>query len=47
RFVKRARHWAHLDIFAWVNEARPGRPVGATDQGIRAIYTYIRQRYGA
>jgi leucyl aminopeptidase len=46
RFVKRSRAWLHLDIFAWANEARPGRPVGATDQGIRALYTYIRQRYG-
>ena len=46
RFVKNAAAWLHLDIFAWVNEARPGRPVGATDQGIRAVYTLLRQRYG-
>ena len=45
RFVSKAKAWAHLDILAWAPEARPGRPVGATDQGIRALYGYIRQRY--
>jgi leucyl aminopeptidase len=45
RFVKRAKVWAHLDIFGWAPDARPGRPVGATDQGIRAIYGLLRQRY--
>jgi leucyl aminopeptidase len=46
RFVKHAGAWVHLDIFGWAPEARPGRPVGATDQGIRAVYGYLRQRYG-
>ncbi|MNL67568.1 putative cytosol aminopeptidase [compost metagenome] len=46
RFVKNAAAWVHLDIFGWAPEARPGRPVGATDQGIRAVYGLLRQRYG-
>ncbi len=46
RFVKNAGAWVHLDIFGWAPEARPGRPVGATDQGIRAVYGHLRQRYG-
>ena len=45
RFVKHAGAWVHLDIFGWAPEARLGRPVGATDQGIRAVYGYLRQRY--
>ena len=45
RFVKQAKDWAHLDIFAWAPEARAGRPFGGTDQGIRAVYGYLRQRY--
>ncbi|SMQ58405.1 leucyl aminopeptidase [Devosia lucknowensis] len=45
RFVKNAGAWVHLDIFGWAPEARPGRPVGATDQGIRAVYGLLRQRY--
>jgi leucyl aminopeptidase len=47
RFVSQAKAWVHLDIFGWAPEARPGRPVGATDQAIRAVYGVIRQRYGA
>ena len=47
RFVKNAAAWVHLDIFGWAPEARPGRPVGATDQGIRAVYGLLRQRYNA
>ena len=46
RFVKNAKAWAHLDIYAWAPEARPGRPFGGTDQGIRAVYGYLKQRYG-
>jgi leucyl aminopeptidase len=45
RFVKQAKSWAHLDIFAWAPEARPGRPFGGTDQGIRSVYTVLKQRY--
>jgi leucyl aminopeptidase len=45
RFVKNAEAWVHLDIFAWAPEARPGRPFGGTDQGIRAVYGVLKQRY--
>lgn len=46
RFVSKAKAWVHLDILSWAPEARPGRPVGATDQGIRAVFAVIRQRFG-
>ena len=46
RFVRNARAWVHLDIYGWAPEARPGRPVGVTDQGIRAVYGVLKQRYG-
>ena len=45
RFVKKAHAWVHLDIFAWAPEARAGRPFGGTDQGIRAVYNVLKQRY--
>jgi len=45
RFVRKAAAWAHLDIMAWAPEARPGRPFGATDQGMRAAYAVLKQRY--
>lgn len=45
RFVRTARSWAHLDIFAWAPETRAGRSFGGTDQGIRAVYGVLKQRY--
>jgi leucyl aminopeptidase len=45
RFVSKAKAWMHFDIFAWAPEARPGRPVGATDQAIRAVSGALRRRY--
>jgi leucyl aminopeptidase len=46
RFVTRSPSWTHLDLFAWAPEPRAGRPFGATDQGIRASYHALRQRFG-
>jgi len=37
--------WAHFDIFAWNPRSRPGRPVGAEVQAIRALYQMIRDRF--
>lgn len=45
RFVRNAAAWVHLDIYGWAPEARAGRPFGGTDQGIRAVYFYLKQRY--
>lgn len=45
RFVKQAKAWVHLDIYGWAPETRPGRPFGGTDQGIRAVYGYLKHRY--
>ena len=47
RFVTRAGAWVHLDIFGWAPEARAARPFGGTDQGIRAVYGALKQRYPA
>ena len=46
RFVTRASAWIHLDVYAWSPKARPGQPVGAAAQGLRALYGVIKQRYG-
>jgi leucyl aminopeptidase len=46
RFVTNSRAWLHLDLFAWNPKERPGRPVGAEAQCVRALYRLIRQRYG-
>jgi leucyl aminopeptidase len=44
RFVPDPKRWLHLDLYAWNNRDRPGRPVGAEAQCIRAVFELIRQR---
>ena len=46
RFVADPARWIHMDLYAWNPKDRPGRPLGAEAQGIRALYGLIRQRYG-
>ena len=46
RFVSKAKSWAHLDIPAWIDRARPGRPIGGEANGARAIYALLKERYG-
>ena len=44
-FVSPATPWMHLDIMAWNESQRPGRPVGGEAQGMRAIYGLIAERF--
>ena len=37
RFVPKATRWAHLDIYAWNDANRPGRPEGGEAQAMRAL----------
>ena len=46
RFVSAARTYAHFDLFAWNNSARPIGPEGGEAQAIRALFRYLAQRYG-
>jgi leucyl aminopeptidase len=45
-FVGPGIPWAHLDVMAWNNRARPGRPEGAEAQTLRALYAHIAARFG-
>lgn len=45
RFVGEARTWLHIDMYAWNSRDRPGRPVGAEAQCIRALYAFLKARY--
>jgi leucyl aminopeptidase len=36
-FVPQDVAWAHLDVYAWNDVSRPGRPVGGEAQGLRAL----------
>jgi leucyl aminopeptidase len=46
RFVTATPGWVHIDMYAWNARERPGRPIGAEAQCVRALYALIRQRFG-
>lgn len=46
KFVSEKTLWMHLDTFAWNKSSRPGRPEGGEALGMRAIYGWLRGRYG-
>jgi leucyl aminopeptidase len=46
RFVERAKSWLHLDIYAWMPTAKPGRPEGGECQAARAVFKLLGERYG-
>ncbi len=41
RFVPDATRWAHLDLYAWNDGPRPGRPEGGEIQAMRAVSSLI------
>ena len=45
-FVPEGMDWVHLDLFAWNDAARPGRPVGGEAQAIRTLLAYLEDRFG-
>ncbi len=45
RFAPKSGAWMHLDIFAWNSRSRPGWPMGAEAQVIRALYAVLKARY--
>ena len=44
-FVPEKIDWLHVDLFAWNDSPRPGRPVGGEAQSIRALLALIERRY--
>jgi leucyl aminopeptidase len=46
RFGDRAKAHVHLDIFGWTPIAKPGRPKGGEQQGMRALFSLLEARYG-
>ena len=45
RFVPEGMGWAHLDTYAWRDQAKPGRPKGGDALGLRAIHAFLERRY--
>jgi leucyl aminopeptidase len=46
RFVGKTNSWVHLDVPAWIDRAKPGRPIGGEANGARALYALLKERYG-
>jgi len=46
RFVEKTKNWVHLDIPAWIDRPRPGRPLGGEVNAARALYALLKERYG-
>jgi leucyl aminopeptidase len=44
RFVAAGTPWAHIDLYAWNDQTRPGRPEGGEAQAMRAIYATVVAR---
>ena len=45
RFVPEAVPWAHIDLYAWNDQTRPGRPEGGEAQALRALFAAIAARF--
>jgi len=41
RFVPEKFSWAHIDVYAWNDQSRPGRPEGGEAQSLRALFSAI------
>ncbi|MBL0689945.1 MAG: leucyl aminopeptidase family protein, partial [Pseudoalteromonas sp.] len=44
-FVEPNTPWVHFDVMAWNLRALPGRPAGGEALGIRAVFTYLQNRF--
>ncbi|HEX7368726.1 MAG TPA: leucyl aminopeptidase family protein [Rhodanobacteraceae bacterium] len=44
-FVAPASPWLHVDVYAWNDGERPGRPRGGEAQSLRAFHAFLKQRY--
>ncbi len=44
-FVPAKLPWLHIDLFAWSDSAKPGRPVGGEAQTLRTLLAWLERRY--
>lgn len=45
RFVTQGTPWAHVDMYCWNDQARPGRPEGGEAQALRGVFEAVRDRF--
>jgi leucyl aminopeptidase len=46
RFVGVSIPWTHIDLYAWNDQTRPGRPEGGEAQAMRALFGFLNERFG-
>ena len=45
KFVAPEQPWAHVDVYAWNDGDRSGKPAGGEAQGLRAAFAMLQARY--
>ncbi len=45
RFIAEGQIWAHLDVYAWNDGERPGRPAGGEALALRSAWAMLKARY--
>ncbi|MGO7335776.1 leucyl aminopeptidase family protein [Rhizobium leguminosarum] len=45
-FVPQSVPWVHVDTMAWNPSKEPGRPEGGEPIGLKALYYFVKHRYG-
>ncbi len=45
-FITEQTEWLHMDVYAWEQNGKSGRPKGGADTGMRAIFAFLEGRYG-
>ena len=45
-FVTQPEKWVHFDVFAWNLSSQPGRPQGGEAMALRAVFSYLKGRFG-
>lgn len=46
KFIPQGQPWAHLDVYAWNDNDRPGRPRGGEAMALRSAFAMLKARYG-
>ena len=46
-FVPADQDWLHIDLYAWNEGHRPGRPAGGEAQTLRTLLAWLQQRYAS
>ena len=44
-FVPEGQRWGHVDVYAWNDGDRPGKPAGGEAQGLRAAWAMLAARF--